>query len=195
MATLTKDNIEDIGSIVVQAIKSLVPQIINEQVPKIINEQVPKIINEQVPKIINDQVPRIINDQVPKIINEQVPRIIDERVPDIVRDVVREETADMREDIAAIKHVQGAQSLMLRTLTTDTTQIKETVRRQGVFYEDLEHRFTALGEAISDGLTTQARVQDHEGRLSDLETAQRWLKQTVREHAAYLNPASDIGLT
>ncbi len=153
MASLSEDNINDIGAIVVAAIKDLFP--------------------------------KIINDQVPRIINEQVPGIINTSVPDIVRTIVREETADMRQetavmrqDIATIREVQGSQGIMLRTLLTSTSQLKRLARDQGIFYEDLENRFTTLAEAVDENLTVRSTVVDHENRLTDIESSQTILKST-----------------
>lgn len=76
---------------------------------------------------------------------------------------------DHSQSLDLLRQVQGSQSLMLRTLTTDVGQIKETVRAQGVFYEDLESRFTTLAENVSTGLAINRQVQTHETRLRALE--------------------------
>lgn len=117
-----------------------------------------------------------------------------------IRTMVVEATDDMRQDLQVIKHVQGdhtqtlgrhtpllenhtqsldlirhaqgSQSIMLRSLATDVSQIKYALRAQGVFYEDLEDRFTVLAENVSENLTIRQQVSDHETRLLHIETTQ-----------------------
>lgn len=109
----------------------------------------------------------------PKI-QQLLRTIIREETRGIIRDetraIVREETQTIFEDVKFLRQVQGQQSIMLRTLTTDVSQIKEAVRAQGVFYEKLENHFTALAENVSENLSLSKQVRDHETRLRHLET-------------------------
>ncbi len=97
--------------------------------------------------------------------------LADETTQQLLRKIVREETDDIRRDVELIKHVQGSQSIMLRSLTTDVSQLKQSVRWQGVLFEDLEDRFSVLAEAVSDTLTLRQQVGDHEIRLIQIEAA------------------------
>jgi len=79
--------------------------------------------------------------------------LADKTTQQLLRTIVREETRTIvREETADIRQTLDDN---MRTIATDVTQIKQTVRKQGVFYEDLEWRFTALAEAVSENLTVQ----------------------------------------
>jgi len=75
-----------------------------------------------------------------------------------IRLVVREETADMRQDLT----------------------------RLGVFMENLEHQFKVLGEAVSDTLKFTRQVSSHSERINHLENDNRFMKETVTIHSKQL---------
>jgi hypothetical protein len=106
---------------------------------------------------------------------DDIRGIITELVPSIVRG-----------EISLIRKVQGSQSIMLRTLLTDVSHLKELAREQGILYEDLEHRFTTLAEAVDENLTVRNTVLDHEDRLAAAEATQSILKSTVTAHSRQL---------
>jgi len=88
-------------------------------------------------------------DQLRQIIREEVRPIIREEV----RPIVREETQSIRQDISAIRQVQGAHGLRLQAITAELGSIKSAMRSQvgetrqlGVLLEDLETRFSAAHE-------------------------------------------------
>lgn len=126
--------------------------------------------------IVRDEVTAIIKSETRTIVREEAIRVAQQET----RAVVREETSDMRQTLDLLAQVQGSQSIMLRTLMTDITQIKETVRAQGVFYEDLEDRFTVLAENVGKNLTLRQQVSDHETRLLHLEAASHLPKLAQR---------------
>ena len=118
----------------------------------------------------------IVREETRTVIREETLAIIRKETPAIIR----AETQDMRETLDLLVQVQGSQSMMLRSLSTDVTQIKETVRSQGVFYEDLEDRFTVLAENLSESLTMRQQVSDHETRLLHLEATSNLPKLAAR---------------
>ncbi len=66
---------------------------------------------------------------------------------------LRAELADIKSDLANIKQVQGSQGLLLRTMNTSLTNLKNSFRSQakeidrfGILLEDLEYRFEAGSE-------------------------------------------------
>jgi len=77
---------------------------------------------------------------------------------DEVRKIVREETADMRQEITRI----------------------------GILLESLEHQFKAVLEAVSESLQLIRRIDDHAQRITQLETDSRLMKRTVTFHSRQL---------
>jgi hypothetical protein len=72
-----------------------------------------------------------------------------------IRLIIREETADMRQEITRI----------------------------GVLLENLEHQFKAVLEAIGESLRFTRRIDDHAQRITELETDNRLTKKTVTVHS------------
>ncbi len=108
----------------------------------------------------------VIQDSVPQIIKDTVPQMIEEAVPRMIRD----ETADMRAEIS----VQGS---ILRSVRSDVSQLKHSVRgqsvllkEQGVLLEDLESRFTSVTELLISNLDVEPTIVDHEARIRGLES-------------------------
>jgi DNA anti-recombination protein RmuC len=75
-----------------------------------------------------------------------------------VRKIVREETADMRQEITRI----------------------------GGLLESLEHQFKTVAEAISKNLRVTRRITDHTQRITKLETDNHLTKRTVTLHSRQL---------
>ena len=52
----------------------------------------------------------------------------------------------LRDDITTIKQVQSLQSSTMKFMQQDIKELKQTTRKLGILYEDLEHRFRADDE-------------------------------------------------
>jgi hypothetical protein len=75
-----------------------------------------------------------------------------------IRSVVREETADIRQEIT---HIGG-------------------------LMESLEHQFQAVAEAVSESLRLIRRIDDHARRITDLEADNRLTKRLISLHSHQL---------
>jgi len=93
----------------------------------------------------------------------------------------------LNEKFNGLRDQLSNQNMVLKEIRTDLGQVKHSVRRLGILYEDLDDRFTTLTEAVTDNLKVRGKVNDHEDRLQNVETGQKLLKKTVRIHSRQLN--------
>lgn len=104
-------------------------------------------------------------------------------IKDLVPDIVRAETADIRaettaigtrltrleEDMMIVRQVLGSNGMMLRSMRTELSELKQTARAQGVLNEDFRSDFRVVMELISDSIGVRKQVHDHEERILMLE--------------------------
>ena len=99
-------------------------------------------------------------------------------------------TNELRTDVsqlrAEMRQQFGQQGMMLKTLQIDVNSIKQSVRRLGILYEDLDDHFSIATELLHDNLNVRDQIYDHETRLTNVESVQTIMKRTVREHSRKL---------
>lgn len=139
-----------------QDLAELMQKVILTTVPGIVSD----IIKRDVPGIVRD----IIQSDVPSIVRD----IIQSDVPGMVHGIVREETASIKAEVST-------QGILLRSIGSDVSSLKNQTRKLGILYEDLEHRFDTVIELIEGNSNVRDQVNDHETRITTLEAGQALL--------------------
>ena len=110
-----------------------------------------------------------------------------------VRGIVREETADMRNDITglrvdmiAVRSELSRIGMVQKQMQSDIVILKEGVRRLGVLYEDMHGDIKIILEVLRGNAEVQQAVLEHGSRLTLLEKEQLLLKSTVALHSRQL---------
>ena len=73
-----------------------------------------------------------------KVVDSSIIRL----VPPMIETVIK----PLRDDITMIKQVQTLQSSTMKFMQQDIEELKQSTRKLGILYEDLEHRFRADDE-------------------------------------------------
>jgi hypothetical protein len=105
-----------------------------------------------------------------------------------IRDIVHEETDDMRHDLTILKQDVSILKQGVTLLKHDVTYLKGEVTRTGVLMEDLGDQFRVVMEMLSTNLTVKKQVDEHEPRIVYLETDNKLTKQTLASHSQQLKP-------
>ncbi len=77
-------------------------------------------------------------------------------------------------------------SLVEAIVNRATDDLSTEVYRQGVLVEDLDDRFKADSELLRDYLKAKDQVDNHELRITAVESTQALLKKTVGQHSHQL---------
>ena len=164
MAELTQDNIRDIGLVVDASIQRLVPAIVKELVPGIVRQE-----TQDIRDTLGVHGAMLENHSN---ILENHTKILDSH-------------GNM---LKTHSNMLGNQDMRLKSIQIDIRQMKQLAREQGVLYEDLNDRFTAVTELLDANLEVKDKVNNHGERLDQLEIHQKLLKRTVKEHSLQLKP-------
>jgi hypothetical protein len=110
-----------------------------------------------------------------------------------VREIVRDETDDMRSDISDLKTDMVTMRSELsrfgavqKQMQGDIGILKEGVRRLGVLYEDMQGDIKIVLEVLRGNMEVQQAVLEHGSRLTVVEKEQLLLKSTVALHSRQL---------
>ena len=117
-----------------------------------------------------------------------------------VRQIVREETADMRSDIGGLKgDVTGLKSdvAVLKTdvaelktdvavLKTDVAELKTDVRDLGVKFEHVDAKMDTIAELVTTTVRTRREVDDMGPMLDKLEGLYEVQRRVIGEHSVAL---------
>lgn len=94
----------------------------------------------------------------------------------LVRTIVREETADLRQDVKG-----------LRTGVTGVNEklggIKHDIMRLGVLYENFDHKMDAIAELVTTTVKTKNDVDRHDREIKDLQLDMAVVKAVIKKKA------------
>lgn len=121
---------------------------------------------------LQDDILHIMQTAFPLILAEELPVLLEKFIPPILE---REVPAIIKREVPAI-------------VKAETADIRKKVYRLEVLYEDLDHRFRADSELLRSNLKVKDQVDNHENRLTSIESTQSLLKKAVTEHSKQLKP-------
>ncbi len=137
-------------------------------------------LSELMQKVILSTVPSLLEDAIKRDVPGIVRDIIQSDVPDIVRNIIQSDVPGMvhgiiSEETAGIKAEVSTQGILLRSIGSDVSSLKNQTRKLGILYEDLEHRFDTVIELVEGNSDVRDQVKDHENRITSLEAGQALL--------------------
>lgn len=185
----------DTRPITITDLHNVTRDVINELVPTMIRTAIADAVPTMVRTIIQDTVP----DMVRTISKQTAKDTLQEVLPAILPDLIRQGTNDLRSEL-------GNQGMRLKAVQLDVRQLKESVRhlpkieqstrelkasvrRLEGLNEEFDDRMKADGELLRDNLNVKAQVDDHETRISGVESLQTILQSAVRDHSRKLKSA------
>lgn len=154
---------------IIKAMTDLSPATIKD-----LSEVMRQVIQDTVPGMMTEAIQRDVPNMISTAIKKDVPGMISSAIKQDVPSMIR---AEIRSEVSGIKAEVTTQGVLLRSVASNVSHLKNQTRKLGVLYEDLESRFDTVIELIEKDTDVRSQVKVHETRISDLETGQAWLKR------------------